>query len=152
MKTYRRLIFISPFLIMAITLIGHSTASASQVQKAEAVNELSTPEERWGIKVIGIRTTAAGHMLNFRYKIVNPEKVSAFMGPRTKPYLIDQESGKHFKVPEMGKVGALYSRMNRVIPGRTYFALFENSRMLARPGSKVTVVMGDFRVKDLVVQ
>ncbi len=57
-----------------------------------------------------------------------------------------------FKVPQMAKVGALYQRMSGVIPGRVYFALFENPNMLAKPGSKVMVVMGNFEVKDLVVQ
>ncbi len=52
----------------------------------------------------------------------------------------------------MAKVGALYQRMNKAIPDRIYFALFENPNMLAKPGSKVTVVMGDFEAKNLVVQ
>ncbi len=109
-------------------------------------------EEKWGIKVLGIRTTAAGFMLNFRYKIVNAEKVAAFMGPRTKPYLIHQATGYIFKVPQMAKVGALYQRMNKAYPDRIYFALFDNPNMLAQPGSKVTVVIGDCKIKDLVVQ
>ncbi len=149
MKTDRPL-FINSLLVVALLLICFSTASANQMMKAE--KKLLGPEEKWGIKVLGIRTTAAGYMLNFRYKIVNAEKVSSLMGPRTKPYMIHQETGFKFKVPQMAKVGALYQRMSKAIPDRTYFALFENPNLLAKPGSKVTVVMGEFEVKDLVVQ
>ncbi len=77
-------------ILLALLLICCTTISANEVLKTETEKELMRPEEKWGIKVLGIRTTAAGYMLNFRYKILNAEKVSAFMGPRAKPYLIHQ--------------------------------------------------------------
>ncbi len=174
MKTYRQL---SKCLFLFVTLLFgcHAAPAANPIQKtevektevekaeekkteaAEATDDekekyLLSIEEKWGIKVLGIRPTAAGFMLNFRYKVVDAEKVSAFMGPRTKPYLIHQATGLKFKVPQMAKVGALFQRMSKAIPDRIYFALFDNPNMLAQSGTKVTVVIGDCEIKNLVVQ
>jgi len=31
-------------------------------------------EETWGIQIMGSRQTAAGHMIDFRYRVLDPEK------------------------------------------------------------------------------
>ena len=56
-------------------------------------------EETWGIQVEGIRLSAAGYMLDFRYRVLDPEKAAALFDRKTKPYLIDQESGAKFMIP-----------------------------------------------------
>ncbi len=174
MKTYKQL---SKRLFLFVTLLFgcHATPPANPILKAEVQKKevekaevekteaaeatddekekyLLSIEEKWGIKVLGIRLTGAGYMLNFRYKVVDAEKVLAFMGPRTKPYLIHQETGLKFLVPSMAKVGALFQRMSKAVPDRIYFALFDNPSMLAKSGSEVTVVIGDCEIKNLVVQ
>ena len=54
-------------------------------------------------------------------------------------------------VPETAKLGPL---RNSNIPqeGRIYWMFFGNAGKLVEAGDKVTVVIGDFRVEDLVVE
>jgi hypothetical protein len=108
-------------------------------------------EETWGIRVEGIRQSAAGYMLDFRYRVLNAEKAAPLFDRQTKPYLIDQTSGKKFQVPNPPKTGPLRSS-NPPQDDRVYAIFFGNPGTYIRPGSKVTVVIGDFRVEDLLVR
>ncbi len=70
---------------------------------------------------------------------------------RVKPTLIDQASGLKLSVPVLPKVGAL--RQKTIIPevGRTYFILFGNPGVV-KEGGKVTLVIGDEKVENLIVE
>ena len=109
-------------------------------------------EEQWGVEITSVRVSAAGHMIDFRYRILDAEKSAPLFERQTKPYLLDQASGMVLEVPNTAKLGPL--RPSNVTPaeGRIYTMLFGNAGGLIQPGSKVTVVIGDFRVEDLVVE
>lgn len=140
-------------IIIGIVLVAGCTAIHKNDVKEEVTKKQTlNMEDKWGIQVLGIRPTAAGHMLNFRYKIVDPEKAAALVNPRIKPYLMDQASGKMVAVPNMPKVGSLRQRSLEAKGGRTYFILFSNPRKFIQSGDKVTVVIGDLRVADLIVE
>ena len=108
-------------------------------------------QEKWGLRVEGVRLTAAGSLLDFRYRVIDSEKVSVLVDRTAKPYLIDQASGKMLYVPNMPKVGSLRAR-GKPEADRVYFILFGNSRGLVKKGSKVSVVIGDVKLEDLVVE
>ena len=107
--------------------------------------------EKWGIELVAMRSTAAGHMVDFRYRVLDAEKAAPLFVRKTKPYLIHQESGKALAVPNTAKLGSL---RNSNIPqqGRTYWMFFGNSHGLIQIGDKVTVAIGDFRAIDIEVQ
>lgn len=107
-------------------------------------------EKKWGVQIVGIRRTAAGHMLDFRYRVVDSKKAAPLFVRQTKPYLIDQASGKSLVVPNLAKVGPLRSS-NQPQEGRTYWMFFGNPG-LVKVGSKVTVVIGDFRAENIKVE
>lgn len=107
--------------------------------------------EQFGIEITSIRMTAAGYMVDFRYRVLDPGKAADLFERQTKPYLIDQASGKVLSVPTTAKVGPLRTSDNPQ-QGRIYWMFFGNTRGLVQSGSKVTVVIGDFRMEDLVVQ
>ena len=111
-------------------------------------------EEQWGVKVESIRTSAAGNLLDFRYRILDSDKALPLVERKNKPYLIDQESGKTLGVPNGAKVGPLRQtvRYGKPKEDRIYFVLFGNPGGFIKPGDKVTVVIGDFRVANLVVE
>ena len=111
-----------------------------------------TIEEEWGIRPVSIRRTAAGYMLDFRYEVVDPEKAAPIMRRPMKPYLIDQASGVILIVPAPPKVGALRQTTLAPTKGRIYFVMFANPGGYVKAGNKVTVVIGDFRAEDLVVE
>ncbi len=111
----------------------------------------TSAEERYGLKVVAVRLTSAGGLVDFRYRVIDPEKVSPLISRSAKPYLIDEASGAKLSVPNMPKVGSLRAK-GKPETDRVYFILFGNSRGLVKKGSKVSVVVGDFKVEDLVVQ
>ena len=128
------------FLLAAVSAIGAVAGRAEQNLK-----------EQWGIEITSIRMAVAGHMVDFRYRVLDPVKAETLFVRKNKPYLIDQASQKVLAVPNLGKVGPLRTS-NKPQEGRIYWMFFGNGRGLVRPGSKVAVVIGDFRAENLVVQ
>jgi hypothetical protein len=106
--------------------------------------------EQWGIEITRLHLTANGYMVDFRYRVLDSEKARELFVRKNKPYLIDQKSGKVLAVPNIGKVGPLRTS-NMPKEGKIYWMFFENISGLIQSGSKVTVVIGDFRAENLVV-
>jgi len=102
--------------------------------------------------VVGISTSAAGYMLDFRYRVLDPEKAVPLFDRKFKPYLIDQATGAKLLVPAPPKVGPLRQTTRAPEAGRVYFMIFANPGRMITAGNKVTVVIGEFRAEDLIVQ
>jgi hypothetical protein len=111
-----------------------------------------TAEESLGIEVIAMRQTSGGFMLDFRYRVLNPEKAMPLFQEEVTPYLIDQSSGS--KLPTIGstKVGPFRPTSGDPRKGVAYFMFFGNPGQLVKAGTKVTVVVNEYRLEDLVVQ
>jgi hypothetical protein len=107
--------------------------------------------DTWGIEITSVRMSAGGHMIDFRYRVLDAEKAASLFVRSNKPYLIDQKSEKVLSVPNMGKVGPLRNS-NKPIEDRIYWMFFGNSGGYVQAGSLVTVTIGDFRVENIVVQ
>jgi hypothetical protein len=141
-----------PSFIWIILMIFMIAGCASTAPNGEPIpmDNQSAIEEKWGIKVLSVRLTAASHMLDFTYRITDSEKASSLVRKQVKPYLIDQATGTRLSVP-MTKLGAM--RQTAVLPeaDRNYRILFGNPG-LVKAGSKVTVVIGDMKVENLVVE
>ena len=146
----KRNIFVLIVLLVAYTLSGCS--SVHQKKQDDLSMKPMSMEDKWGIKVVGLRPTAAGYMLDFRYKIIDPEKASSLVSPKTKSYVIDQKTGQTLAVPNLPKVGALKQRGKIAYPDKTYFILFSNPGGLIKSGDKVSVVIGDFKAENIVVE
>lgn len=108
--------------------------------------------DRYGIHIEGVRHAAAGYMLDFRYRVVNAQRAAMLIHPRLRPYLVDQQTGRQYVVPTIGRVGPLRQTRAKVEAGRTYFVFFANPGRAVAQGAKVSVVMGDLVIKDLTVQ
>jgi hypothetical protein len=108
-------------------------------------------KEKWGVEIVSLRRTAHGHMLDFRYKVLDAEKAAPLFVRKTKPNLVHQSSGKVLVVPSTAKLGPL---RNSYAPkeGRIYWMFFGNAGDLVKAGDKVTVVIGEFRAEDLPVE
>jgi hypothetical protein len=108
-------------------------------------------EEKWGIRPLSIRQTADGHMLDFRYRILDEEKASPLFSPTIRPLLIDEDTGAVMAVPTVPKVGAMRST-RKPLKDRNYAILFANPQKHVKPGHRVTIVIGDYRAEHLVVE
>ncbi|MHC4676005.1 MAG: hypothetical protein ACYTBZ_26235 [Planctomycetota bacterium] len=145
---------ICPGFAIVLMLFGCGLTSTTTIQNAERTTceGKTTFEQQWGVQICGIRLSAADYMLDFRYRVIDPEKAKPLLSRQVKPYLVDQESGAKLIVPVPPKVGSLRQKSNEPIPGKIYFVLFSNPGRLVKPGNKVTVVIGDFSAEGLIVE
>jgi hypothetical protein len=126
-------------------------AAPADAQTITAATGAETLEKRWGVEVLAVRRAAAGHMLDFRYRVLDAGKAAPLFVRQTKPYLIHQRTGKALGVPETAKLGPLRNS-NKPQEGRVYWMFFGNPGRFVQAGDKVTVAIGDFRVADLLVE
>jgi len=127
-------------------------AYAMEVQGQDTLTKVARNfEEKWGIKILSIRLTAGGYMLDFRYRVLDPEKAAPLFDRKIKPYIMDQTSGAKFSVAESPKVGAL-RQTRKPEANRNYFMIFANPGKYVKKGNKVTVIADDFKVENLVVE
>ncbi len=108
-------------------------------------------KREWGIEIVHVRQTAAGYMLEFRYKVVDAEKAQALFERQTKPMLTHSETGAQLIVPTPAKTGALRNS-NPPKNGNTYWMFFANPGQLVKPGQHVSIEIGEFLAENLVVQ
>lgn len=109
---------------------------------------------RLGIRMEGLRLSAAGYLLDFRYRVVDPARAAPLLEKKTRPYLLDEASGAQLAVPDTAKLGQLRTTgRNKVVHGdRDYFILFANPGRFVQAGSKMTLVMGDLRIENIIVE
>lgn len=132
------------WLLLSLLLMCSGNSSAADDVR-------SAMEMQWGVKVMPIHLSAEGYMLDFRYRVLDPEKAAPLFDRKIKPYLVDEATGAVLGVPEPPKVGALRNT-RKPLPDRNYFILFANPGRYVQKGKKVTVVIGDFKVEHLVVE
>ncbi len=146
--------------VMALALcvgLVYSPASGRAAVSQEKSSEPAEGEEslcnetRWGIEITSIRLSVHDHMIDFRYRVLDAEKAKALFVRQTKPRLIHQKTEKVLSVPETAKVGPLRNS-NAPQAGKIYWMFFGNAGQLVKSGDKVTVVIGDFKAENLVVE
>ena len=107
-------------------------------------------KRNWGVEIVGIKPVSSGQMLAFRYKILDAEKAKLLNDRKSKAYVIDEATGIRLAVPAMEKVGEL-RQGSTPEEGRIYFMVFGNPGKVVKSGSRVSVVIGNFRIDGLVV-
>jgi hypothetical protein len=146
-------------LLLASAGVGPANACEKPAADAVAVDaaaEAAAAEarklaEQWGIEVTSIRLSANDHMIDYRYRVLDAGKATDLFKRQIKPNLIHQSTEKVLSVPETAKLGPLRNS-NMPQEGRIYWMFFGNAGKLVKAGDKVTVVIGDFRVENLVVE
>jgi hypothetical protein len=140
------LVFCAP----AISKDMSSSENNVVAERVETAESLSV-EERFGIEIVALRVSAAGHMLDFRFRAVDLEKAMPFFSGDIKPYLVDQATGKTLTVPVPAKLGPMRPTGRNPKLGITYWMFFGNPGLI-KSGDRVTIAVGDFRIENLVVE
>ncbi|SNB47978.1 hypothetical protein [Geobacter sp. DSM 9736] len=148
---YRSFVSISIFALCIASATGCATTRPAPPPSSDLSRQESSIEEKWGVKVLSLKQSAGGYMLDFRYRVLDPEKAKPLFDRKLKPYLVDEATGAVFAVPEPPKVGALRSTRPPQ-PERNYFVMFANPGGYVKKGNKVSVVIGDFRAENITVQ
>ncbi|MET0026517.1 MAG: hypothetical protein ABW101_02675 [Candidatus Thiodiazotropha sp.] len=109
--------------------------------------------EKWGVELISLRLTAAGYMIDFRFKVLDVDKSKVFFSTQVKPQLVVEKSNAKLPVPMAAKVGAFRTtdRGRNIKPDRIYYIVFANPDAHVKSGETVTMVVGDFKEAHLVV-
>ena len=90
-------------------------------------------------------------MIDFRYRVIDPEKASLILKKDSTIYLLDQATGTRLSIP-ITKLGPLKQSSLKPVANKVYFILFGNPGKHVKQGNKVTVVIADFREEDFKVQ
>ncbi len=150
--------FYSGICLLVLSLSGSVWADSEQAPAAEGTaavkvhpRQKTYMKRRWGIEVLWVKQTAAGHMLEFRYKVLDAEKAKPLFDRQTKPVLIHEASGSKLAVPVPGKTGALRNS-NTPREGTTYWMFFSNPGRLVRPGDQVSIQIGEYLQQHLTVK
>ena len=135
-----------------ITLVQSPCSAANVASKSNGSKKeiVSDAEKNWGILPLSIQLTAAGQLLDYRFLVIDPDKAMGLMKRGDKAYLIDQASGTTITVSRT-KVGPLRQTGTKPIAGKIYPILFVNTGGVIKQGSKVTLVIGEFRLENVVV-
>jgi hypothetical protein len=130
--------------------IATDPAAATQAMPAE----IPSVEATYGIQVEGLRLTAAGSMLDFRYRVLDAQKAAPFLNGKVQPALLDEARGAKLGVPNTPKLGRIRqtSRNNVIHTDRSYFIMFGNPGKALQSGDKVALLLGQVRITDLTVQ
>jgi hypothetical protein len=109
--------------------------------------------DKWGVELLGMRLTAAGMMLDFRFRVLDANKALPLFDSRIKPHIVAERSKIKLPVPMAAKVGAFRptNRGKNIKADKTYYMIFGNPDRHVKAGEKVTVVIGDFKVEHLMV-
>ncbi|MGZ8217516.1 hypothetical protein [Methylomagnum sp.] len=108
-------------------------------------------EQRWGIKIEGMHLSAAGYMLDFRFRVLDPGKAAPLLDRKHHALAIAEKTQAKFEVPRMPRVGALRQTTQAARKDQIYFLLFGNPGKTVRSGDKVAVRIGDFEIGHIVV-
>jgi hypothetical protein len=105
----------------------------------------------WGVDVVGVRLLSSEWMLEFKYRVLDPDKAAPLLDQHAKPYLVDDVSGARLAVPAMENVGELRQHTTPDA-NRIYFMIFGNANKIVPRGGHVSVVIGQFQASGLPVQ
>lgn len=109
-------------------------------------------ERHWGVRVESLRLSAHGHIIDFRYRVLDPDKARLLADGAKQAYLINDATGERLKVPNMPKVGPLRSTAVQLERDRIYLVLFANPGARIKAGQRVSVEIGEFKAEHLVVE
>ncbi len=104
----------------------------------------------WGIDNLVVRETASGSLLRFTYRVLDAKRAQMLGDKKATPILIDEKSGAVLHVPTMQNVGML-RQASDFVDGQEYWTVFSNKGVV-KPGSRVDVVIGNFRANGLIVR
>jgi hypothetical protein len=130
-----------------------TTASSSNVLSAEGwrIRNATFYKRNWGVDIVGVRLVSSGHMIEFRYRVLDAAKAAPVNDKKATPYLTDEKTGARLTVPVMEKIGQL---RQTAAPknDQMYWMVFANEGKIVESGNKVDLAIGKFRVNGLVVE
>lgn len=141
-------------LSIALQLGGCASAPTSGAASQAVEAEQPLAETTFGIRVEGLRLTAAGSMLDFRYRVLDAQKAAPLLNGKIQPYLLDEARSARLGVPDTPVLGRIRqtSRNGVIHTDRSYFVMFGNPGKAVQSGDKVSLLLGQVKITDVTVQ
>jgi hypothetical protein len=141
-------------LAAGLQLSGCANAPAASAGLPQVQPTVPLVESEFGIRIDGLRLSAAGSMLDFRYRVLDPEKAALILNGKVQPYLQDSTHNAKLGVPDTPVLGRLRqtARNDNILMDRTYFIMFGNPGKALHSGDKVTLLLDKVRITELTVQ
>jgi len=133
------------------TVPPHPAAVPSIATSVTSGHQATILRRLWGIDDVHVRSTASGSLIRFSYRVVDADKAKILNDKKAIPHLIDEKDGLALQIPELENVGQLRP-VATPQNGREYWMAFSNGGRYVQPGNRVTVVIGNFRAEELVVE
>jgi hypothetical protein len=105
----------------------------------------------WGVDSFRVKSVESGEMIRFSYTVIDADKAKPLNDKKANPALIDERARVSLVIPTMEKVGQL-RQTGTPEAGKSYWMVFSNKRIVVKPGDRVSVVIGKFRVDGLTVE
>jgi hypothetical protein len=131
-------------LLLALALTPAEALRSSVAEVAPA--QVAALEARWGIRITTVAFTAGGGFLDVRFKAIDPEKAHLVTDPASGFAIIDQASGI------VADKGGAHGHRAAMKAGSTYYLLYQNPGGAIKPGSRVTIRIGDVLLENVIVQ
>jgi hypothetical protein len=164
-----RLVGIGVGIILAMGLVALGLWLAPSVlQKPAAAADLSTPEvptaevplalkrpvvseaglaEKAGVRIVYVALTGGGGLIDLRFQVIDPDKAPAVHDQAYPPTIVDENTGLVVNQLLMG-----HSHTEPFNGGETYYLIFENPGSIVQTGGKVSVLLGNMEVDDVIVK
>ena len=121
-----------------------------QAQDKPELKEIDM-EKDWGIQPVHLRISAAGYMMEFRYKVLDVEKALILSDRKYFPSLLSMKSRAKFSVPYGSTVGYLKSNRKFLKQDRNYITMFSNENRHMLPGDRVRIQVKDQMTAELTI-
>ncbi len=126
------------------------TPAAAATGSAQAETQylpLTQLADQYGIKITLVAVTGAGGLVDFRFKVLDPDKARKLVGqPPTMPALV--ATGSDLKLETSHKM----MHAIRLQKDAVSYALYPNVRGAVKPGTLVSAAFGDLRVEPVNAQ
>lgn len=100
-----------------------------------------------GIRVVRVNIASGGGIVNLRYQVVDPDKAVIVHAKESPPGIVDEANGQLLNIPFHS-----HTNSRELRTGTVYSILINNTGGVLKPGSLVTVLVGEARLEHVVVQ
>lgn len=126
---------------------GLPSFGTSRLLSTSKVISTAVLKERYGVEVTLVGVTAAGGMIDFRYRILDKAKAEFLVGAGAEISLIAQDSGVTL-VSDSHDM----KHNQQLSDGGVYFHFYANRGNAVKPGTPVIVDFGSVRLEPIAAQ
>jgi hypothetical protein len=148
-QTNPNLAFVALLLVIMLGIFVYQTWVENGVfyQSDKPLITQEKLKEQYGLQVKLIRVMADGEFIDFRLKVVDPEKAGLLLkDPKIKPGIWIEETGSHLMI------SGVSNHDFELEEGKIIFISLPNSGGVVEPGTPVNVVFGNIFVEPIAAQ